>query len=172
MRARLWALHHGVATPELPQPALVRSRAGHAGLAGRVCRRCRLGGGRADPGAARYRREHGRGVGVPVAARAGGAAGRAGLAARHQGRLLPPVVLRHLGFRMLPARRPGPEQQGPPAPTMLTPCAPPAGGRGAGAAHAAGPFAALAALSCSCSGPTTAPAFIIRRLMSDIGLIC
>nr|WP_294554066.1 helicase-related protein [uncultured Rhodopila sp.] len=148
MRARLWALHHGVATPELPNAALVSVPveqpdwpAGFAAAAGWV---------EAGPVLVRldiaekvaadlgYRSRH-----APVALPPG-LASRLAIKAD-----LLPVVLRHLGFRVMPAAGPGPEQQGPPAPNLLTPLRrrrpaavkplPP--NRSAG-----GPFAALAVL--------------------------
>ena len=84
MRARLWALHHGVPVPALPAAALVSVPAASAGLAGRVRRHGRLGGSRADPAAAGYRRENRRGTRLPVPPRAGRAAVGAGVALRGQ----------------------------------------------------------------------------------------
>jgi ATP-dependent RNA helicase SUPV3L1/SUV3 len=57
-------------------------------------------------------------------------------------------VLRHLGFRVLPAAGLAPDQQGPVAPPMMTPLrrrpvGPP---RSASPRNPSGPFAALAAL--------------------------
>jgi ATP-dependent RNA helicase SUPV3L1/SUV3 len=59
-----------------------------------------------------------------------------------------PAVLRHLGFRVLPAAGLAPEQQGPVAPPMLTPLRrrPAAATRSAAPRNPSGPFAALAAL--------------------------
>jgi ATP-dependent RNA helicase SUPV3L1/SUV3 len=148
MRARLWALHHGVATPELPNAALVSIPAelpdwpaGFAAAAGWVEAGpilVRLDIAEKVAGDLGYRSRH-----APVALPPG-LASRLAIKAD-----LLPAVLRHLGFRVLPAAGPGPEQQGPPAPNLLTPlrrrrpvaAKPPPPARSAG-----GPFAALAAL--------------------------
>jgi ATP-dependent RNA helicase SUPV3L1/SUV3 len=146
MRARLWALHHGVAVPELPAPGLVAVPpqadwpAGFAVIAGWQ-----------EAGPVLLR--------LDVAERI---AGELGWATRHGPTVLPaglagrfavkaelvPAVLRGLGFRVLPGGSLGPGGFGPPAPTMLAPlkrrrvvpAEPPE------APHHAGPFAALAAL--------------------------
>ena len=63
-----------------------------------------------------------------------------------------PVVLRRLGFGILPARSPDPDQYGPPAPAMIFPMrrSGPVASRERGAPRPSprqgGPFAALAAL--------------------------
>jgi ATP-dependent RNA helicase SUPV3L1/SUV3 len=59
-----------------------------------------------------------------------------------------PAVLRQLGFRVLPAAAPGPDEQGPPAPSMLMPLRRrrPVVEEPLPARFATGPFAVLAAL--------------------------
>jgi ATP-dependent RNA helicase SUPV3L1/SUV3 len=145
MRAQLWALHHGVSLPELPGAGVVSLHtpgdwpAGFAAAMGWI-----------EAGPIMLR--------LDVAERA---AGELGWAARHHGTALPawlgsrlsikadllPVVLRRLGFRIVPGVGLGPNEHGPPAPAMLlalrrrrAPLAAVAPRR----AH--GPFAALAAL--------------------------
>jgi ATP-dependent RNA helicase SUPV3L1/SUV3 len=148
MRARLWALHHGVATPELPNAAMVSIPAeqpdwpaGFAAAAGWVEAGpilVRLDIAEKVAGDLGYRSRH-----APVALPPG-LASRLAIKAD-----LLPVVLRHLGFRILPAAGPGPERQGPPAPNMLTPLRrrrPVAAKPPPAARSASGPFAALAAL--------------------------
>ncbi len=148
MRARLWALHRGVATPELPHAGMVSIPAspslwpvGFAVAAGWVEAGpilVRLDIAEKIAGELGYQSRR-----APVALPAG-LASRLAIKAD-----ILPVVLRHLGFRVLPASGPGPEQHGPPAPNMLTPVRrrrpamvkPPPPVR-----PATGPFAALAAL--------------------------
>ena len=147
MRVRLWSVHHGVPMPALPNPALVSVPAhqpdwppGFAAMAGWVEAGpilLRLDIAEKIAGELGYR------------SRRGPAALPSGLASRFA--IKPdvlPVVLRQLGFRVLPAAGLAPDQQGPPAPAMLVPLRrrrqmtedvaprPPAGG----------PFAALAVL--------------------------
>jgi ATP-dependent RNA helicase SUPV3L1/SUV3 len=148
MRARLWALHRGVAVPDLPHAGLVSIPAeqpawppGFAAASGWV-----------DAGPIMVRLD----VAEKVAADLGYRSRRApmalppGLASRLAIRAeLLPAVLRHLGFRVLPAAGPGPEQQGPPSPNMLTPLRrrhPVAVKPAVPARAASGPFAALAVL--------------------------
>ena len=145
MRARLWALVHGVPLPGLPgagQVSLHMPSDWPSGFAQAM--------GWIEAGPIILR--------LDVAERAAGELARA---ARHHGTALPawlgsrlsikaellPVVLRRLGFRIVPGVGLGPDEHGPPAPAMLvplrrrrTPVAAPAPRR----AH--GPFAALAAL--------------------------
>jgi ATP-dependent RNA helicase SUPV3L1/SUV3 len=148
MRARLWALSHGVAVPEMPNAALVSIPAdqpdwpsGFAAAAGWVEAGpilIRLDIAEKIAGELGYRSRR------APAALPSGLASRLAIKAD-----LLPAVLRHLGFRVLPAAGLAPEQQGPPAPAMLTPLrrrrpvavAPPVPVRAA-----SGPFAALAAL--------------------------
>ena len=146
MRMRLWALFNGLPTPDLPSAALVSLPPnppswppGFAAAAGWIEAGpvlLRLDIAEKVAGELAYR-ARGRPTALPV-----------GLASRFAVRAeMLPAVLRRLGFRLLPARALGPDEQGPPAPTMLTPLrrrrpmaeivAP---------AVASGPFAALAAL--------------------------
>ena len=150
MRVRLWAAHHGVPMPALPNPALVSLPAdqadwppGFAAMAGWVEAGpilLRLDIAEKVTGELSYR------------ARRGPAALPSGLASRFG--ISPdmlPAVLRRLGFRILPAAGLVDDQQGPPAPAMLIPLrrrrrpavtdAPVSPIKVAG-----GPFAALAAL--------------------------
>jgi ATP-dependent RNA helicase SUPV3L1/SUV3 len=145
MRARLWALHHGVAVPEASAPGLVSQSPpdwppGFAEMAGWL-----------EAGPVLLR--------LDVAERV---AGELGWAARHGATVLPaglagrfavkaelvPAVLRGLGFRVLPGGSLGPGGFGPPTPPLLAPLkrrrvppveAPDMPGR-------AGPFAGLAVL--------------------------
>jgi ATP-dependent RNA helicase SUPV3L1/SUV3 len=145
MRARLWALHRGVSVPGLPGVGLVSLHTpsdwppGFAAAMGWI---------EAGPIILR----------LDVAERA---AGELGWAAGHHGTALPawlgsrlsikaellPVVLRRLGFRIVPGVGLGPDEHGPPAPAMLLPLrrrrAPVTA---AAPRRAHGPFAALAAL--------------------------
>lgn len=145
MRARLWALFHGVPVPALPDAGLVSLPApgdwpsGFAAAMGWI-----------DAGPIILR--------LDVAERA---ASELAWAARHHGMVLPPwlgsrlsikaellpVVLRRLGFRIVPGVGLGPDEHGPPAPAMLMPLrrrrAPSAA---AAPRRAHGPFAALAVL--------------------------
>jgi ATP-dependent RNA helicase SUPV3L1/SUV3 len=147
MRVRLWALHHGVPTPELPAAALVSVPAdqpdwppGFAAMAGWVEAGpilLRLDIAEKIAGELGYR------------SRRGPAALPSGLGSRFA--IKPdmlPAVLRQIGFRILPAAGLEPDQHGPPAPPMLMPLRrrrlvleQPAPQK-----VAAGPFAALAVL--------------------------
>jgi ATP-dependent RNA helicase SUPV3L1/SUV3 len=118
MRARLWAIHHGLTMPELPNPALVSLPAdqpgwpaGFAAMAGWM-----------EAGPILLR--------LDIAEKV---AGELGYRSRHHPAALPsglasrfaikpdmlPAVLRQLGFRVLPAAAQEAEQHGPPAPPML-----------------------------------------------------
>jgi ATP-dependent RNA helicase SUPV3L1/SUV3 len=148
MRVRLWAIRHGVAMPALPNPALVSVPAhqptwpaGFATMAGWV-----------EAGPILLRLDIAEKVAGELGfrSRRGPAALPPGLASRFA--IKPdmlPAVLRALGFHVLPAAGLGADQQGPPAPAMLTPLR----RRRAIVAEApepvqvlGGPFAALAVL--------------------------
>ncbi|MDR3531937.1 MAG: helicase-related protein [Rhodopila sp.] len=120
MRARLWAVHRGVSVPVLPNPALVSVPAdqpdwpaGFAAISGWV-----------DAGPILLRLDIAEKIAGELGyqSRRGPTALPSGLASRFaiKGDLLP-VVLRQLGFRVLPAAGLAPGEQGPPAPAMLTP---------------------------------------------------
>ncbi len=147
MRARLWAVHHGASKPVLPNPALVSVPAdqpdwppGFAAVAGWVEAGpilLRLDIAEKITGELGYR------------SRRGPAALPSGLASRFA--IKPdtlPVVLRQLGFRVLPAAGLAADQQGPPAPPMLMPLRRrrPVVPDAPSAKPANGPFAALAVL--------------------------
>ncbi len=118
MRARLWALHHGLALPALPAPGLVSlppqdwppGFAATAGWleAGPVL--LRLDVAERVAGDLAWAARHGA---TPLPA---GLAGRFAIKAE-----LVPAVLRGLGFRVLPGGGLGPGGFGPPAPAMLAP---------------------------------------------------
>jgi ATP-dependent RNA helicase SUPV3L1/SUV3 len=147
MRVRLWSVHQGVPMPELPNSALVSIPAhqpgwppGFAAMTGWVEAGpilLRLDIAEKIAGELGYR------------SRRGPAALPSGLASRFA--IKPdmlPVVLRQLGFRVLPAAGLAAEQQGPPAPAMLMALRrrrPMTEGTGPRPA-VSGPFAALAAL--------------------------
>jgi ATP-dependent RNA helicase SUPV3L1/SUV3 len=148
MRMRLWTLHRGIALPDLPHAALVSVPAdqpdwpaGFAAAAGWVEAGpilLRLDIAEKIAGELGYR------------ARRGPAALPDGLASRMAIKAdLLPAVLRQVGFRVLPAGGLMAEQQGPPAPAMLTPLKrrrPSAPRPAPPAKPASGPFAALAVL--------------------------
>jgi ATP-dependent RNA helicase SUPV3L1/SUV3 len=147
MRMRLWAVHNGVPMPVLPNVAVVSVPAdqpdwppGFAAIAGWV-----------EAGPVLLRLDIAEKVTGELAyrARRGPASLPSGLASRFGVKPdMLPAVLRHLGFRLLPAAGLVGDQQGPPAPAMVIPLRRrrpvlpdtpvPVG--------AAGPFAALAAL--------------------------
>jgi len=145
MRARLWALFHGVPVPGLPGAGLVSLHTPSEWPSGFAAA---MGWIEAGPIILR----------LDVAERA---AGDLAWAARQHGTALPawlgsrlsikaellPVVLRRLGFRIVPGVGLGPDEYGPPAPAMLVP---PRRRRAPVAApaprRAHGPFAALAVL--------------------------
>ena len=144
-RARLWAVQHGMAAPGLPAPDVVslqRRPDWPAGFADAM--------GWLEAGPALLRLDIAERVAAELAwsARRGATAMPAGLASRFALKAdLLPVVLRRLGFRVVPAEVLSADAFGPPAPAMLLPLrrrravvTEPAPVR----AH--GPFAALAAL--------------------------
>jgi ATP-dependent RNA helicase SUPV3L1/SUV3 len=147
MRARLWALYHGVAVPALPHAGLVSQPqradwpAGFAAAMGWI-----------DAGPVLLRLD----VAERVAAELGYATRRApilvpiALASRFSIKAdLLPVVLRRLGFHIVPGGGLAPDAYGPPAPAMLAPLRrkrPPVASAPVVAARPQGPFAALAAL--------------------------
>jgi ATP-dependent RNA helicase SUPV3L1/SUV3 len=148
MRARLWALQHGVAVPELPSPALVSVPADQPdwppGFA------AALGWLEAGPILIRLDIAEKIAGELGYRSRRAPAALPSGLASRLAIKAdLLPAVLRHLGFRVLPAAGLAPEEQGPVAPPMLTPLRrrrPAATPWSASPRAPSGPFAALAAL--------------------------
>ncbi len=104
MRARLWCAHHGVAVPELPPPDLVsvpRRPDWPAGFAEAM--------GWLEAGPALLRLDIAERVAAELAwaTRRGATALPAGLASRFSLKAeLLPVVLRRLGFRIVPGRGP------------------------------------------------------------------
>jgi ATP-dependent RNA helicase SUPV3L1/SUV3 len=148
MRARLWAVFHAVDVPPLPAGALVSVPAeqsgwppGFAAMAGWV---------EAGPILVRLDIAEKIAGEMGYRARRGPAAIPNGLASRLAIKAdLLPAVLRHLGFRVLPAAALDPGQMGPPAPAMLTPlrrARPPHTPVRPAPVKASGPFAALAVL--------------------------
>jgi ATP-dependent RNA helicase SUPV3L1/SUV3 len=147
MRVRLWALHQGVPTPNLPNAALVSVPAhqpdwpaGFAAMAGWV-----------EAGPILLRLDIAEKIAGDLAyrCRRGPMALPAGLASRFAVKPdMVPAVLRPLGFRVLPAAGLAPEQIGPPAPPMLLPLRRrrPLTQVPDQVAAASGPFAALAVL--------------------------
>ncbi|HXQ47182.1 MAG TPA: hypothetical protein VN806_11235, partial [Caulobacteraceae bacterium] len=146
MRARLWALHRGFATPELPAPGLVAVPpppdwpAGFAAMAGwqeAGPMLLRLDVAERVTGELAWATLRGATV-LPT-----GLAGRFAVKAE-----LVPAVLRGLGFRVLPGGSLGPGGFGPPTPPMLAPLKrrrlPPVDVPDE--PHRPGPFAALSAL--------------------------
>jgi ATP-dependent RNA helicase SUPV3L1/SUV3 len=145
MRARLWALHHGLALPALPAPGLVSLPPqdwppGFAAIAGWLEAGpvlLRLDVAERVAGELAWATWHGA---TPLPA---GLAGRFAVKAE-----LVPAVLRGLGFRVLPGGGLGPGGYGPPAPAMLVPLkrrrVPPA--ELPDVHYGSGPFAGLAAL--------------------------
>jgi len=146
MRARLWALRAGVPVPPLPNPgaiSLSRLPAWPAGFAAAM--------GWIEAGPAHLRLDVAEKLAGELghATRAGPVALPAGLASRLSVRAeWLPIVLRRLGFRLMPGAGLSADVQGPPAPPMLhaprrrKAAATPA----LAAVPAHGPFAALAAL--------------------------
>jgi ATP-dependent RNA helicase SUPV3L1/SUV3 len=147
MRARLWALAHGMTVPALPGASVVSMPVKHDWPTGFAA-----GMGWIETGPVLIR--------LDVAERV---AGELGYLTRRGSIMLPrdlgsrlsvraellPIILRCLGFRIVPGGGLAPEMFGPPAPAMLAPIrrrrpvviAPPPPTR-----EAHGPFAALAAL--------------------------
>jgi len=145
MRALLWALQHGVAVPELPSPNVVSLPirpdwpAGFADAMGWL---------EAGPVLLRIDIAERVAAGLAWATRRGATAMPAGLASRFSLKAeLLPVVLRRLGFRIVPAAGLSADEFGPPAPAMILPFRRkrPIAERPADV-QAHGPFAALAAL--------------------------
>jgi ATP-dependent RNA helicase SUPV3L1/SUV3 len=147
MRAQLWALHRGVVTPELPGSGVVSLSAPQgwpAGFAGAM--------GWIEAGPMWLRMDVVEKIAAELgwSTRSGAAVVPHGLASRLSIRSeLLSVVLRRLGFRIVPGGGLGPEEYGPPAPAMLVPLR----RRRPAVAIAApakpvvqGPFAVLAAL--------------------------
>ncbi len=145
IRGRLWGVQHGVAVPELPPPdvvSLLHRPDWPAGFSDAM--------GWLEAGPVLLRLDIAERVAAELAfaARRGATAMPAGLASRFSLRAdLLPVVLRRLGFRVVPAEVLAAHAYGPPAPAMLLPLR-----RRRPAAsdvpqvHAHGPFAVLAAL--------------------------
>jgi ATP-dependent RNA helicase SUPV3L1/SUV3 len=145
MRGRLWGVQHGVAVPELPPPDLVslpRRPDWPVGFADAM--------GWLEAGPILLRLDIAEKVAAELAwaTRRTATALPAGLASRFSLRAdMLPVVLRRLGFRIVPAGVLAADEFGPPAPAMLLPlrrrraivAEPPP-------ARTHGPFAALAAL--------------------------
>jgi ATP-dependent RNA helicase SUPV3L1/SUV3 len=147
MRVRLWALHNGVSTVALPGSALVSVPAHQpdwpAGFAAMA--------GWAEAGPILLRLDIAEKIAGELGfrCRRGPSALPSGLASRFA--IKPdmlPVVLRQLGFRVLPAAGLEPDQHGPPAPPMLMPLRRrrPMLEEAAPMKVASGPFAALAVL--------------------------
>jgi ATP-dependent RNA helicase SUPV3L1/SUV3 len=145
MRALLWGLQHGVAVPELPSPDQVSLPArpdwpvGFADAMGWL-----------EAGPVLLRIDIAERVAAELAwsARRGATAMPAGLASRFSLKAeLLPVVLRRLGFRIVPAAGLSANEFGPPGPAMILPLRrrrPTVEPQVIVQAH--GPFAALAAL--------------------------
>jgi ATP-dependent RNA helicase SUPV3L1/SUV3 len=118
MRARLWALQHGVGVPELPASGLVSLSAhdwppGFAAVAGWL-----------ETGPVLLRLDIAERIAGELAwaTRRGATVLPAGLAGRFAVKAeLVPAVLRGLGFRVLPGGSLGPGGFGPPTPAMLAP---------------------------------------------------
>ncbi|MBV8591303.1 MAG: DNA helicase [Acetobacteraceae bacterium] len=117
LRARLWALRHGLAVPDLPSPGLVSLPAGPDWPPGFAAD---LGWLEAGPVLLRLDVAERAGAELAWLTRRTPAALPAGLASRFSlaEEKLPPV-LRCLGFRVLPAGTPDPGQFGPPSPVMI-----------------------------------------------------
>jgi ATP-dependent RNA helicase SUPV3L1/SUV3 len=145
MRARLWGVQQGQAVPHLPPPELVSvPRPGDwpSGFADA------MGWLEAGPVLLRLDIAERAAAELAWATRRGATALPASLASRFSLKAeLLPVVLRRLGFRIVPAGGLAPDEHGPPAPAMIIPIrrrrAPVTT---APAVRPHGPFAALAAL--------------------------
>jgi ATP-dependent RNA helicase SUPV3L1/SUV3 len=147
MRVRLWALWRGVTTPQLPNTALVSVPVDQPGWPPEFA----AAAGWVEAGPILLRLDIAEKVAGELGfrSRLGPAALPAGLASRFAIKAdLLPAVLRHLGFRVLPAAGLEPNEHGPPAPAMLMPQRRrrPVVARAAPIASTGGPFAALAAL--------------------------
>ena len=119
MRARLWGVQHGVAVPGLPPPDVISVPlqpdwpAGFADAMGWL-----------EAGPVLLRLDIAERVAAELAwaTRRGATAMPAGLASRFSLKSdLLPVVLRRLGFRVVPAEVLAADAHGPPAPAMLLP---------------------------------------------------
>ena len=150
MRARLLALGQGIPVPALPPAGKVSLAVVPDGLAGMAAS---LGWLEIGPGLLRVDIAEKVAGELAWAARHGATALPAGLASRFSVRAeLLPVVLRRLGFRLMPAAGLSATEYGPPAPAMLLPprrrrvTAPEAPPQTLPKPVRAGPFAALAAL--------------------------
>ena len=145
MRARLLALAQGIVTPSLPPPGKVSLPVAPDWPAGMAEA---LGWLEIGPGLLRVDVAEKVAAELAWAARNGATALPAGLASRFSVRAdLLPVVLRRLGFRLMPAGGLPPGDHGPPAPAMILPPRrkrPPVPQTPAPLVRA-GPFAALAA---------------------------
>ena len=151
MRARLWALQHALPMPVLPPAGQVSLPAGAGSSAAGWPPGFAAAMGWVEAGPVLLRLD----VAERIAGELGWATHRgaapmpAGLASRLSVRAdLLPVILRRLGFRIVPGGGLGPHQYGPPAPPMLMPLRRrrPAAVEPVRAVVARGPFAALAAL--------------------------
>jgi ATP-dependent RNA helicase SUPV3L1/SUV3 len=146
MRARLWGLQHGLPVPELPPAGVVSCAAPDDWPAGFAAA---MGWLEVGPVLLRLDVAERLASELGWAARRGATALPSGLGSRFAVKAeLLPVVLRRLGFRVMPASSLTAEQYGPPAPAMLLaarrrrpPVAEPTE-----LPRAHGPFAALAAL--------------------------
>ena len=145
MRARLWALAHGVPVPALPPPGTVSIPARAGWLPGFAEA---MGWVEAGPVLIRLDIAERIAGELGYLARRGPIALPADLGSRLSVRAeLVPIILRVLGFRIVPGGGLAPEMYGPPSPAMLVP---PKRRRWpsvvAPMPEARGPFAALAAL--------------------------
>jgi ATP-dependent RNA helicase SUPV3L1/SUV3 len=120
MRMRLWALHHGVKLPDLPNAALVSVPVNQPGWPPGFA----AAAGWIDAGPILLRLDIAERIAGELGyrARKGPVALPAGLASRMAIKPdLLPAVLRAIGFRVVPAGGLAPDQVGPPAPPMLAP---------------------------------------------------
>ncbi|MCL2427871.1 MAG: DNA helicase [Alphaproteobacteria bacterium] len=147
-RARLWAVYHGTATPPL-------AAAGRVSLTEAECDwpagfAASMGWMAAGPVLLRLDVAERVAAELAYAARRAPAALPPDLASRFSASpALLPAILRAIGFRLIPARTPGPDEYGPPTPATLLPARrrrPPLATSRPQAPPRSGPFAALAAL--------------------------
>ena len=144
MRARLWGLHHGHKVPQLPSPDLVslpRQAGWPLGFAEAM--------GWIEAGPVLLRLDIAERVAAELAwaTRNGATAMPALLASRFSLKAdLLPMVLRRLGFRVVPAGVVGANENGPPAPAMVLPLRRRRPVPEPILPYVQGPFAALAAL--------------------------